>query len=363
MHVHSCVVLCLPLALCRPQQTHALCAQAVALPPFSFLGFLAWHAVNSLRKLRRAGVPTLAGQYLLLWAAAGLAAVNASLLMALAGQAVAGAAWTSVWLLTRAGTHRSATLCDHRARVATPCASQCLLLPLERCRPLPSSTHVCHTHRCRFVPCLGMPHHTAPHHFTPQRAGLAGVQVAIVLHPSLHIGGSTGRTAVGGLAATAAVLSASTTAVWSFGVRASLIAHAAGAASLGWARWSYWLVCGLAACIAYAALLVAPLMPWRRLVPAWEPLLAVYAAAVLALELLTVVGAALAGAGISAGACLFGAAALVRGAVQAPLMYVTFVRPFLAHDALDMDVLLYSEMRDAGCFDEDAEELHGPAGF
>ena len=39
------------------------------------------------------------------------------------------------------------------------------------------------------------------------------------------------------------------------------------------------------------------------------------------------------------------------------------LRPFLAHDALDMDVLLYSEMRDAGCFDEDAEELHGPAGF
>lgn len=161
--MHGCVVLCLPLALCRPQQTHALCAQAVALPPFSFLGFLAWHAVNSLRKLRRAGVPTLAGQYLLLWAAAGLAAVNASLLMALAGQAVAGAAWTSVWLLTRAGKHRSATLCDHRARVATPCASQCLLLPLEHCRP--SFQHTCVSHSQ--VQVCAMPWHAPPHCATP----------------------------------------------------------------------------------------------------------------------------------------------------------------------------------------------------
>ena len=44
---------------------------------------------------------------------------------------------------------------------------------------------------------------------------------------------------------------------------------------------------------------------------------------------------------------------VIAGCPYPPLLYVTFLMSFFADEQLDLDLMYYSEMHDAGCFDED----------
>ncbi len=49
-------------------------------------------------------------------------------------------------------------------------------------------------------------------------------------------------------------------------------------------------------------------------------------------------------------------AAWLYYAAYPPLLYCTFLAEFFQDEQLDLDTMYYSEMRDAGCFEDDLEE-------
>lgn len=120
-----------------------------------------------------------------------------------------------------------------------------------------------------------------------------------------------------------------------------------------WSKWSFWLLHALAAVIIYTAILVLPLTRWRDILPA-KPSFYRYARCLLLLYLLMAVGAILIGSKVLSGYCLYGIANWLYYAVYPPLLYYTFLAEFFSDERLDLDLMYYSEMRDAGCFEEDS---------
>lgn len=69
-------------------------------------------------------------------------------------------------------------------------------------------------------------------------------------------------------------------------------------------------------------------------------------------------GSVLIGAKLLAGYCVYGAATFLYYAAYAPLLYATFLAEFFSDEQLDIDMLYYSEMRDAGMLsDEQPDQL------
>jgi hypothetical protein len=120
---------------------------------------------------------------------------------------------------------------------------------------------------------------------------------------------------------------------------------------MAWAKWGFWLAHSLLGLLAYAAVLALPFTPWRELLPARAPCYS-YAAALLGVYTCMAVGAALIGSQVVPGYCLYGVGTWLYFSCLGPLVYVAFLAEFFSDDGLDVDLLYYSEMRDAGVFDE-----------
>ncbi|KAF8073048.1 CAND8 [Scenedesmus sp. PABB004] len=131
------------------------------------------------------------------------------------------------------------------------------------------------------------------------------------------------------------------------------------ASDMAWSKWAFWLAHGLAGVAAYGALAALPWTPWREALPARRGFRR-YVAALLGLHAALSVGAALVGSKLVGGYCVYGLASWLYYAAWPPLLYATFLSEFLADSELDTDLLLYSEMHEAGCF---ADDDGGPATF
>eukprot|EP00882_Tetradesmus_deserticola_P007373 GHRQ01007767.1.p1 GENE.GHRQ01007767.1~~GHRQ01007767.1.p1 ORF type:complete len:287 (+),score=72.61 GHRQ01007767.1:345-1205(+) len=125
-----------------------------------------------------------------------------------------------------------------------------------------------------------------------------------------------------------------------------------------WSKWSFWLLHGLAAMLCYTALLVLPFTQWRDLLPAKASFYK-YAVCMLMLYTTVTVGSILVGSKLMAGYCVFGVASWLYYASYPVLVYVTFLAEFFADEQLDIDLLYYSEMREAGCFDDAYDDSFG----
>ena len=65
-----------------------------------------------------------------------------------------------------------------------------------------------------------------------------------------------------------------------------------------------------------------------------------------------VVGSLMIGSKHVSGYCVYGVFAYVYGVCYPPLLYVTFLSEFFVDDDLELEHAYYSEMRDAGYFDD-----------
>jgi hypothetical protein len=124
---------------------------------------------------------------------------------------------------------------------------------------------------------------------------------------------------------------------------------------MAWAKWHFWVVHSLLAVVCYAAIVALPFTPWRELLPV-RATFQTYATCLLGLYITMTVGSILVGSKVVGGYCVYGSAMWLYYSCYPPLVYWTFLKDFFSDDELDMDLLYYSEMRDAGVFD-DAQEL------
>lgn len=120
---------------------------------------------------------------------------------------------------------------------------------------------------------------------------------------------------------------------------------------MSWAKWSFWLLHHLAFLVIYLLILVVPYTQWRDLLPA-KPSFYRYVAALFLLSLTAVLGSILIGSHVAAGYCVYGVASFLYYAAYPPLLYWTFLAEFFADDELDLELMYYSEMRDAGYFED-----------
>lgn len=124
---------------------------------------------------------------------------------------------------------------------------------------------------------------------------------------------------------------------------------------MAWSKWSFWLVHALLAMLCYAAIVLLPFTHWRELLPAKASFYS-YAMCLLGLYVTMAVGSILVGSKVVGGYCVYGTAIWLYYSCYPPLVYFTFLQDFFSDEQLDMDLLYYSEMREAGVFD-DAQEL------
>lgn len=118
-----------------------------------------------------------------------------------------------------------------------------------------------------------------------------------------------------------------------------------------WSKWSFWFMHSLLAVLCYTAILVLPFTPWRDILPAKASFYR-YALCLLLGYLTMGVGSLLIGAKVAAGYCVYGSAMWLYYAAYPALVYLTFLAEFFSDEQLDIDMMYYSEMRDAGCFDD-----------
>ncbi len=119
-----------------------------------------------------------------------------------------------------------------------------------------------------------------------------------------------------------------------------------------WSKWSYWLLHHTVFCLVYGAILVLPMTRWRDVLPAKRSFYH-YVQCLLAVYVAMALGSILIGSGVLGGYCVYGLGLWLYYAAYPPLLYVTFLMSFFADEQLDLDLMYYSEMHDAGCFDED----------
>lgn len=123
---------------------------------------------------------------------------------------------------------------------------------------------------------------------------------------------------------------------------------------MAWSKWSFWLMHALVAMLCYAAIVLLPFTPWRELLPAKASFYS-YALGLLGMYTTMTVGSILVGSKVVGGYCVYGVGVWLYYSAYPPLVYFTFLQDFLSDEQLDMDLLYYSEMRDAGVFDDAAE--------
>ncbi|WZN59971.1 putative membrane protein [Chloropicon roscoffensis] len=120
---------------------------------------------------------------------------------------------------------------------------------------------------------------------------------------------------------------------------------------MSWVKWGFWTAHHLLYCAVYAFILVLPHTNFRDYLPA-RPSFYRYVALLCANNFGLVVGSLMIGSKHVSGYCVYGVFAYVYGVCYPPLLYVTFLSEFFVDDDLELEHSYYSEMRDAGYFDD-----------
>ncbi|KAK9808438.1 hypothetical protein WJX73_005892 [Symbiochloris irregularis] len=118
-----------------------------------------------------------------------------------------------------------------------------------------------------------------------------------------------------------------------------------------WSKWGFWLVHNLLFLSVYGGILVLPYTSWRDRLPA-KPSFYRYVLVLFVLNAVAAIGALQLGFGYSSGYCVYGAASWCYYAIFPLLLYMTFLAEFFLDDSLSMDLMYYSEMKDAGYLDD-----------
>ncbi|EIE24097.1 hypothetical protein COCSUDRAFT_23261 [Coccomyxa subellipsoidea C-169] len=122
---------------------------------------------------------------------------------------------------------------------------------------------------------------------------------------------------------------------------------------LRWSKWGFWLAHTVLFLLVYALILILPNTKWRDRLPA-KPSFYRYILVLFALNVLAGLGSILLGSGVIGGYCVYGLATFLYYAIYPPLLYLTFLSEFFwSNEELDMDLMYYSEMKEAGYFEED----------
>lgn len=124
---------------------------------------------------------------------------------------------------------------------------------------------------------------------------------------------------------------------------------------MAWSKWSFWLLHHLVFGMVYLVILLIPFTQWRERLPAkasfyrYVSILSIY-------SLTAVLGSILIGSTVQAGYCVYGIADFLYYAGYPPLLYWTFLSEFFSDEELDLEVLYYAEMRDAGYFEDEEDD-------
>ncbi|KAK3282570.1 hypothetical protein CYMTET_9700 [Cymbomonas tetramitiformis] len=122
-------------------------------------------------------------------------------------------------------------------------------------------------------------------------------------------------------------------------------------AGSGWNKWMFWGAHTLIYLIIYMCILALPHTRWRDRLPA-RPSFYRYVLFLVILDFVAFLGAIMLAAGATQGYCLYGICAWVYYAFYPPILYMTFLAEFF-QDTDDEESAYYSEMKDAGYFEDE----------
>ncbi len=135
-----------------------------------------------------------------------------------------------------------------------------------------------------------------------------------------------------------------------------------------WSAWSLHLTLCVLLAATYALLLLLPFTPLRDGLSPGKRALTRYLVALAGCYAAASLGALLAGCGVAGGACVWALPQWLLQVGLAPLLWATFLAGPLGgaggmHEGLDEDLLMFSEMRDAGVLDDDDAGVGGASYF
>ncbi|WOK91639.1 hypothetical protein Cni_G00330 [Canna indica] len=139
-------------------------------------------------------------------------------------------------------------------------------------------------------------------------------------------------------------------AIYILGFGVSLFADNHGTANH--ARWVLWIFHKLLLTAVYGFIFFMHHSKWRERLPA-RPAFYNYVSAMLLLNTMSLLGCLLAGNGAGFGIWLFNLALICYHSLYLPLLYVIFLADFFQEEDLRLENIYYSEMKDAGFFDDD----------
>lgn len=117
-------------------------------------------------------------------------------------------------------------------------------------------------------------------------------------------------------------------------------------------KWGFWMLHELVLTAVYGVLLFMYHSNWRERLPA-RPAYHKYVTIMLAVNGLALFACALTGSGF--GFWLYDTISICYHALYLPLIYKTFLADFFEEEDLNLENVYYSEMKDAGFFDEEWE--------
>ncbi|XP_074573973.1 protein CANDIDATE G-PROTEIN COUPLED RECEPTOR 2-like isoform X2 [Curcuma longa] len=118
------------------------------------------------------------------------------------------------------------------------------------------------------------------------------------------------------------------------------------------ARWGLWIVHKLLLSAVYGFIFFMHHSKWRERLPA-RPSFYNYVCAMLLLNTMSLFGCLLAANGSGFGIWLFNLTTVCYHSLYLPLLYVVFLADFFQEEDMRLENVYYSEMKDAGFFDDD----------
>ncbi|URE24407.1 putative membrane protein [Musa troglodytarum] len=141
-------------------------------------------------------------------------------------------------------------------------------------------------------------------------------------------------------------------AIYIFGFGVPLFADKNKTANGG--RWGLWIIHKMLLTAVYGFIFFMHHSKWRERLPA-RPAFYKYVCAMLLLNTMSLFGCLLAGNGAGFGIWLFNLTLICYHSLYLPLLYVVFLADFFQEEDLRLENVYYSEMKDAGFFDDDWE--------
>ena len=120
---------------------------------------------------------------------------------------------------------------------------------------------------------------------------------------------------------------------------------------MSWAKWGFWTAHHLLYMTIYLFILILPHTHLRDYLPA-RPSFYRYVALLCGNNFGLVIGSVMVGSKDTAGYCVYGIFNLLYFSCYPVLLYMTFLSEFFVDDDLELEHAYYSEMREAGYFDD-----------